>query len=657
MQHHFVFVDTESYNKKISKEEEILSFKLACATFWNKQDNVVISRTYRNVSKFWNNVEAFFNEKNKDVILFAHNTQFDFKMLNGLEELLNRDWILTSQYVKNKTFILIFQKQITEKIKYTLHLWDTMNYVSKSLEKIGESIGFPKLKVDFDTVSNKDLKIYCQRDTEIIFQFIKKLVNFLEINDLTRLKATGSSLSFNAFRHKFYEPIEEKDESWIWIHNWKNAIKLERESYRGGITDCFKIGESKEKLYKLDINSMYASLMREKLLPYQLIANYHELDKSGLYNGKKKQGYSNKTLWSIYKTAKKNNLAVIVNATVELNEENAYILNNFKDFGFNKSIFAYGKFNVSLCTPELEFIENCNTKITIHEINVYQTKLIFKEFVEFFYDVRLKAKRENNKVDDEFCKLMLNGQYGKWGQKKIAYDVVKKDGKFYKEYAGVIFHMVKRIKERTGIINFKKQIIYLGSIVNEGELYSLNCDLYLLRQTEENAYDSFVAISSFITSYARMMLVKYLLIAERKNVYYCDTDSLFVNEKGFNNLKRNGYISKTMLGLLKIEGISFGRFYAPKFYDFDGERKCKGIKKDSLLLEENDKKAVYEIQSWQRWKTDLKSGYTDKQLIKTSKKESNKLYNKGKIDDLGNVIPFSIKEITSICSNVHNDKV
>ena len=298
MQHHFVFVDTESYNNKISKEQEILTFKLGCAIFWNKQNNDVISRTYRNVSKFWDNVEAFFNENSKDVILFAHNTQFDFKMLNGFEELLNRDWILTSQYVKNKTFILIFQKEkeINEKkITYTLHLWDTMNYVSKSLEKIGKSIGFPKLQVNFDTVSNKDLKIYCQRDTEIIFQFIKKLVNFLEINDLSRLKATSSSLSFNAFKHKFYEPIEDDDESWIWIHNWKRAIKLERESYRGGITDCFKVGKSKEKLRKLDINSMYPSLMKEKLLPYRIIANYHELNES-IYLKDDKNGHSNETL-------------------------------------------------------------------------------------------------------------------------------------------------------------------------------------------------------------------------------------------------------------------------------------------------------------------------------------------------------------------------
>lgn len=657
MQHHFVFVDTESYNKKISKEKEILTFKLGCAIFWNKQNNVVIPRTYRNVSKFWDNVEAFFNKKNKDVILFAHNTQFDFKMLNGFEELLNRNWILTSQYVKNKTFILIFQKIVSENLTYTLHLWDTMNYVSKSLEKIGKSIGFLKLQVDFDNVSNKDLKIYCQRDTEIIFQFIKKLVNFLEINNLTRLKATGSSLSFNAFRHKFYEPIEENDKSWIWIHNWKRAIKLERESYRGGITDCFKIGKSKEKLYKLDINSMYASLMKEKLLPYRIIGNFHELNKSVYFKGKRKNGYSNETLWSFYKIAKENNWDVIVNATVELNKENAYILNNFKDIGFNKSIFTYGKFNITLCSPELEFLENCNTKITIHEINVYQTKLIFKEFVEFFYNVRLKAKRENNKVDDEFCKLMLNGQYGKWGQRKIDYTILERKSEFYKEYGKIILLMLDRAIERTGIINFEKEIVYLGTIVNEGELYVVNGKLYLLKQTKENSYDSFVAISSFITSYARMTLIKYLLIAERKNVYYCDTDSLFVNEIGFNNLKRNGYISETELGLLKIESIGFGRFYAPKFYDFDGERKCKGIKKNSLLLEENDKKAIYEIQSWQRWKTDLKNGYVNKQIIKITKKESNKLYNKGKIDKFGNVIPFSIKEIISMCSNVHNDKV
>ena len=620
LQNDFIFVDTESSSTQLTDKKKILLFKMGCAIFWNRKQDVKKEITFYKVSDFWDNVEQFFSKESKHVLLFAHNTQFDFKMLDGFNQLLNRGWELISQYVKNKTFILILKKE-----KYTLHIWDTMNYAAEKLENIGESVGFPKLKVDFENVSDKQLEIYCKRDTEIIFQFIKKLVLFLQRNDLSRLKATAGSLSFNSFRHKFYNPENFK----IFIHNWKRTIKLERESYRGGITDVFKVGESKEKLYKLDINSMYPSIMKEKELPVKLELWFHE------------SKHSQKKLFKICELSKTNNYGLIIEATINLSEENAYILNKFE----YKSLFVHGEFTISLCTPEIEFVKKYGKIIRIHQVSVYKTEKIFEEFVDFFYSLRIKAKKENNKIDDKFGKIILNTQYGKWGQRKIEYEKLNKESKFLIWYQDIIKIKIKRLKEKNPDFTFDRQMAYLGTIEDEGELYVVDNKLYLLKHTSDNAYDSFVAIASFITSYSRMLLIKYLKNAQRENVYYCDTDSLIVNEIGYNNLLRTGYISETELGLLKIEDEGIGSFYSPKFYDFNCERKCKGIKQDSLLLEENKFKTVHEVESWQRWKTDLKDGYTDKQIITLVKKESNKIYTKGKIDKDGNVVPFLMSEI------------
>jgi len=619
LQDYFVFVDTESTSTELIKDKKILTFKMGCCIFWNRKLDLKKEIIFYKVNSYWNNVENFFKAFNiSNLLMFAHNTQFDFKMLDGFNQLLSRGWELISQYVKNKTFILIFKKG-----KQTLHIWDTTNYAPEKLESIGESIGFSKLKVDFDNVSDKDLEIYCMRDTEIIYQFIRKLVDFLDTNDLSRLKATAGSLSFNSFRHKFYNPKNFK----IFIHNWTRTIKLERESYRGGITDVFKIGQFQEQLFKLDINSMYSYTMKNRELPTKLVGWFHE------------SKHSNSKLKKIYQISKDNNYGIIIKATIELSKENAYILNKFKE----KSLFVYGQFKISICTPEIEFVEKYGKIIKIHQISIYKTERIFEQFVDFFFGIRTIAKKENNKIDDKFCKLMLNTQYGKWGQRKIEYKLLSKDSEFLKWYKDIIELKIKRIKEKNPNFTFDNQMAYLGNIEGEGELYVVNHRLYLLKHTSKNAYDSFVAIASFITSYSRMLLVDYLLIAERENVYYCDTDSIVVNQIGYNNLKN--YISETELGLLKIEDEGIGSFYSPKFYDFNSERKCKGIKKHSLLLLETELKTIHRIENWQRWKTDLANGYTNEQIIKYSKKESNKIYTKGKVDKNGNVIPFIIDEI------------
>lgn len=523
IQNSFIFVDTEAHSNKIDNKHSILSFRMCCSVFWNREFDKTIKKTYYNPSNFWNDVENWFNNRFKQAILFAHNTQFDFKMLNGFTELLSRGWSLTSQYIKNTTFILVWKKG-----NYTLHIWDTMNYVPQKLELIGESVGFPKLHVDFDIVDDSELKIYCKRDTEIIYQFIRKLLEFLETNNLSRLKATAGSLSLNVFRHNFYDSDNKKER--ICIHDWKQAIKLERKSYKGGITDLFRYGTYKH-LYKLDINSMYPAIMRDKKLPNKLICYRND------YN------HTQKELRLIYNKFKEKYL-FIMDITIRISKENAYILNNFRDIGFDKSVFAHGQYRLSLCQPEVKFIEQYGTIKHIHQLTIYQTSDIFRGFVDFFYKKRLEYKKSGNMVNEQFCKLLLNTQYGKWGQRAIEYKRITIKDDFYKNNKDLIFLMLENKKESIQNDNWKDAIISLGSIVSLCELFLVNGKLYYLKSTTANSKDSFVAIASFITSYSRMLLIKYIKISKRENVYYFDTDSLFVSQEGYNNLKANACIHK-----------------------------------------------------------------------------------------------------------------
>jgi hypothetical protein len=635
MQNDFIFVDTETTSIKENNIEK-LYFKLGCSIFWKRDTNQVIKKSYwYQPNLFWDDLENRFSKDVKSIIMFAHNCYFDFKILNGFRELFKRDWFLENHYIKGTTFIMSFKKRINKNLVYNLHLWDTLNYVRKPLEDIGLSIGYPKLKVDFDNVNDMDLEIYCKRDTEIIFKFIQNLIIFLLDNGLSKLKATIGSLSFSAFRHKFYNPNEVK----IFIHNWKRAIRLERESYKGGITDNFQIGTF-ENVYKTDINSMYPFIMKNYKVPTKLVFNGSE----SLYGSDK--------LKRVYNIAVKNNYVCIINATIILDKENAYILKSVN----GKSVFTYGSFKIAICQPEIEFIQKYGKILKIHELNVYEANNVFNDFVDFFYGLKQNYIKEGNKINAEISKLFLNNQYGKWGQKNIEYELVKRDSKFFLENREILMLMFQR-KEKLILDN---DICYLGTIMNLAEVYIIDKRVYALKQTNKNSLESFVAISSFITSYARMLLIKYLKIAKRENVYYCDTDSLFLNQEGYNNLLSSNLIDDFVLGNLKNEGIVKASFYAPKYYDyvdmkdiglfevFLKNRKCKGIKKGSKLLLEDNDKAIYQVDIWQKFKADLKKGNLSEQLIIEGIKKANKLYSKGKVGKDGKVIPFSIRELIEI---------
>ncbi len=215
IQDNFIFVDTESNIEKVSEERQVLTFKMGCGIFWKKSLDLIIKETYYSKTDFWDDVEYFFEKvKLKDkiphLIMLAHNMEFDFRQLDGYRELFKRGWELTGHYIKQGIFIFNFEKE-----EFKLHVWSTTNFVKKPLSSLGKALNLPKLEIDFEKDSDEFLEIYCMRDTEIIYMFIRELIEFLEKEDLSKLKATAGSLSLNIFRHKFYNDKKHP----IFIHD------------------------------------------------------------------------------------------------------------------------------------------------------------------------------------------------------------------------------------------------------------------------------------------------------------------------------------------------------------------------------------------------------------------------------------------------------
>ena len=180
MQKDFIFFDTET---KIEGNvvEGSQTLKLGWAKYWNRPTDTIEDFYFETPDQFWDWVESL-NIKN--LIIYAHNSDFDVKQVDGYRQLLlKRKYTHKSTYIKGMVYIFEVYKKIEKEDKIItkkIKIWDSANYLPFSLQKIGESIGHPKMETpDFETVEKEPLSIYCKNDVEVLFQFIKSLISFL----------------------------------------------------------------------------------------------------------------------------------------------------------------------------------------------------------------------------------------------------------------------------------------------------------------------------------------------------------------------------------------------------------------------------------------------------------------------------------------------
>jgi len=256
-------------------------------------------------------------------------------------------------------------------------------------------------------------------------------------------------------------------------------------------------------------------------------------------------------------------------------------------------IFPVGEFVTTLPTPEVQL------------------------FVEFFYQARLQAKSEGNKSKDLLFKLIMNSLYGKFGQKSGIWEIVD-----YTDSDEVFYERIYSLSEGKWIT--RKQ--FAGVVIEKVD--------------EKESYNSFTAIASHVTGYARRKLFEYILKAGFENVYYCDTDSLFVNECGLENLK--DYLNDRDLGYLKYEGIKEDLvIYGPKDYEWKDGEKHKGIPKNAERINEN----TWKVTIFPRISTLIRHNTIDKYFTIERTKQLKRKYLKGWVTESGRVVPFELKVV------------
>lgn len=442
----------------------------------------------------------------------AHNAAFDLTTLLTWE-LVNKGYLhLTNTNIKDgreiggqslfvaddpPTIIELYQSNGT---KFTVV--DSMNFWRSSLAKIGESIGMPKLPMPDESAPITDHVHYCRNDVYILETAVSRLMRWVEVNGYGGLAMSAPSLAMGAWRTRFMpHPIH--------LHQLEPVCKLERKSYYGGRLEAFFIGERHEPIYNLDVCALYPYVMSRNLYPTELL-DYQK--------------------WPSGISADQSNLDNSCIATVEINTERETFPVRTK----NGVIFPTGSYITTLAGVELSSARNKNVIRRVFELSRYNLSNIFSSFVDHFWQQRAECERNNNVIEGNFCKLLMNSLYGKFGQMAPRWE-------FGSENPEGTRWEVKEVWDLESGRTYKTR--YIGDRIEHA---GANDD-------PQDHPNSFCAIASFVTAYGR----EYMrLIAEHagwENIFYIVTDGIITNQWGYNNLCRSGFVAQRIPGKLSVK--------------------------------------------------------------------------------------------------------
>lgn len=540
-----------------------------------------------NLNQFWADA-AGAGSKKEAVTIYAHNAGYDLMVTGGITVLVSLGFVVTSFFEKGTTFIMRFRRyKDNGQVDKTINLVSSTNYFTSSLAALGPVFGLEKLDYDYDGGSIEEAITYCRRDVEILKTAVETFISFVQAENLGCLAMTTPGQAFNAFRHRFMK-------SEIYLHSNPAAWELERESYYGGRVECWQVGRftSDSGFFGFDINSMYPYVMLKHAYPVKLLTV--------------------KKYISLEKIEKVLEAGFGICAEVAVKVEKPVFPVRVK----GNLIFPVGEFRTFLTTPEIIYGLEQKLIKRVYKAAIYSMDKIFTDYVDYFYAKRLGAKKEGNKVYDMLYKLFLNSLYGKFGQKSDEWKRVG-DAPGDKVESGEIYNA------DTGEMTSYK--IFGGSI--------------FYQQEESESFNSFCAVAAHVTAYARMLLLSYIEMAGPENVYYMDTDSLFVNAAGAARLEAAGGIDPYRLGAMKLEKQDKEILInTPKDYRFAGVVKLKGIKKNAQKLNPGEYLNIQWPRLFGQVRAGKITGFSNVRRIKVISGD----YYKGWIKDNGQVIPFRI---------------
>jgi len=457
-------------------------------------------------------------------------------------------------------------------------------------------IEYNKYKSNYNTWNLKNEAIkYCETDVislyQVIFKFAELIFELFGRN--VHHYPTLPSLAFGIFRSNFM--IENT------IPQLSGRIANDiRTSYTGGSCDMYIPSNNLLewegiylKIYCYDVNSLYPFVMRNCEMPVGT-PTYFKGDIRSFDPGAFGFFYCN--------------------IIAPDNLEHPIIQTHVKTNNGIRTIAPLGQWSDMLFSGEMDNAIKFGYKFEILWGYTFERKNIFKDYVDFLYNFRLKYPKDDPL--NLIAKLLLNSLYGRLGMDDNfnEFNVIHKDyfADFENKFLDNILGTVK-LGDYI-LVEFKNQI----------------------ESSSSSTHNVSIGIASAITAYARIHMSQFKN-NPNLNLYYTDTDSIYTDSELDKSL-----ISGTLLGKLKLEHIcNKAIFLSPKVYCLKNENKglmykVKGLKHEvELTMKDFDSllyKDAFIKKSQTKWMRNLSEGQINllEQLytLKVTDSKRELIYNK-----------------------------
>lgn len=329
-----------------------------------------------------------------------------------------------------------------------INFLDSFNIWPMGLKKLGEAFGLEKLEF------NAESEEYVFRDVEIVHKAMTFAREMSESYGVKSMPATLGGLCVSVWREMGGD-------------SWKCSSLTAREALFGGRVELFSKG-GKGRIYYVDVNSLYPSVMREKFP-----TGFERLD--GFEAG-----------WGIAEVHIEIPPMVVAPLPVRDGDGRIYYptgrLHGFWTFHEIRNAVEHGARVVNL----------------IQAHGSLDGQKYYEKFVSHFYEKRKTAKSTAEKL---MFKLMMNNRYGQLAMK------------------GSVTQSIKLVDS-----DFNSDGMFRGDGIPYGKKRLAEIQMPLPDHVN-------FLHAAYVTSYGRLVLQKFLRMIDPASLIYCDTDSIiFFNE-------------------------------------------------------------------------------------------------------------------------------
>lgn len=489
---------------------------------------------------YGNNIDDFMKicaDKKDNYILYFHNLKFDgeyifnYLLNNGFEVIKDRkqrrDKTFTTLISDNGQFysIEIFF-HCTKKHTNKVLIYDSMKILNFGVEKIAKDFNLPisKLKLDYKEKREIGHELtpheidYIRNDVEIM----ARALDFMFNENLLKM-TIGSDALHN------YKEMNKNFSRYFPVLPFEIDKDI-RQSYKGGFTylnETYKEKETGAGIV-LDVNSLYPSVMKNEYLPFG-----DPLFFEGKYEYDPLYKLYIQSLSCIFKI--KENMI----PTIQIKNNPSFIPNEYIK-GSDGDVITLMLTNIDL---ELFFKHYDVEVVKWHGGWKFKAlKGLFSNYIDYWTEKKITAKKENNNVLYIISKLMLNSLYGKFG-------------------------LNPKVRSKFPYLSDEGVVKY--------------------KMYDEEIRDSiYLPVATFITSYARRKTIttsqsikNYTINKYGKDFYiYSDTDSIHLLKMDHDELKNFVEIDDYKLGAWKIESeFTRGKYLRQKCYIEEYEEKMNVV--------------------------------------------------------------------------------